>query len=110
MKIATHAKFDEGFNDLPIDNLLPICQYILQLNEQSIPINDCSLSLSDLEFFIYPFVNTETAVIDSNPKAKDNCFIFKLLDDNLTGCNYIQDVEDTVGSSAACVFGTISNS
>ena len=25
VKIATHAKFDEGFNDLPIDNLLPNC-------------------------------------------------------------------------------------
>ena len=32
VKIATHAKFDEGFNDLPIDTLLPNCQHILCLN------------------------------------------------------------------------------
>ena len=27
VKIAIHAKFDEGFNDLPIDNLPPNCQH-----------------------------------------------------------------------------------
>ena len=108
MKIATHAKFDEGFNDLPIDNLPPNCQHILRLNGQQIPINDRSLSCLDLEFFVYPFANSKTVVNDYNLKAKDSCFGFELLDNDLTGCNYIHDVKDTVGSSAPHAFGTIS--
>lgn len=72
MKIATHARFDEGFNDLPIDNFPLNCQHILRLNRQPIPIDDCSLGSSNLEFFIYPFAHTETADILLNPKAKDN--------------------------------------
>ena len=70
VKIATHAKFDEGFNDLPIDTLPPNCQHILRLNGQQISINERLLSPSDLDFFIYSFANSETAVIDHNPKAK----------------------------------------
>ena len=35
VKIATHAKFDNGFNDLPINNLPPNCQQILQLNGET---------------------------------------------------------------------------
>ena len=89
VKIATHAMFDEGFNDLPINTLPPNCQHILCLNGQQIPINERLLSPSDLEFFIYPFANSETAVIDYSPKAKDNKLGFQLLDDDLTGCNYI---------------------
>ena len=107
VKIATHAKFDEGFNDLPIDTLPPNCQHILCLNGQQIPINERLLSPLDLEFFIYPFANSETAVIDYNPKAKDNKFGFQLLDDDLTGRNYIYDIKDKVGSSAARVFGSL---
>ena len=72
VKIAIHAKFDEGFNDLPIDTLPPNCQHILRLNGQQIPIDKRLLSPSDLKFFIYPFANSETAIIGSNPKAKDN--------------------------------------
>ena len=108
-KIATHAKLDEGFNNLPIDNLPLNCQHIFRLNGQPISIDDCFLSLLDLEFLIYPFANTETAVIDFNPKAKDNFLGFKLLDDDLTSRNFIQDIEDNVSTSVACAFGTISN-
>ena len=39
VKIATHAKFDEGFNGLPIDNLQPNCQHILCLNGECVPID-----------------------------------------------------------------------
>ena len=77
------------------------------MNRQPILIDDRSLSFSNLDFFIYPFAHTETADIIVNPKTEDNCFGFKLLDNNLTGRNYIKEVEDTVGSSAACAFGTI---
>ena len=65
------------------------------------------LSPSDLEFFIYPFANSETTIIDYNPKAKDNKLGFQLLDDDLTGRNYIEDIEDKVGSSAASASGSL---
>ena len=63
-----------------------------------------------MEFFIYPFANSETAIIDYNPKAKDNKLGFQLLDDDLTGRNYIKDIEDKVGSSAASAFGSLATS
>ena len=54
VKIATHAKFDEGFDDLPVDNLPLNCQQILRLNGTHIPPDKRELNLSDLEFlFIY---------------------------------------------------------
>ena len=105
VKVVTHAKFDKGFSDLPIDNITPNYQYILCLNGQPIPINDKAINISDLEFFIYPFTKTETADIVINPKTKNNFFSFKLIDNNFTGRNYVKEVKVTVGSSAAGVFG-----
>ena len=37
VKIATHARFDEGFNDLPSDTLPPNCQQILCQNGTIVP-------------------------------------------------------------------------
>ena len=50
VKIATHAKFDEVFNDLLIDNLPPNCQHIIQLNGERVPIDQDELAALDLDF------------------------------------------------------------
>ena len=101
IKIATHAKFDEGFNDQPIDNLPPNCQHILRLNGERVSIDQDELTASDLDFFVYPFAHNEIVKLKVNPKTKDETFGFKLASDDLSGRTYIEEVVDSVSSTAA---------
>ena len=110
VKIATHAKFDEGFNDLPVDNLPLNCQQILRLNGTRVPPDKFELHSSDLEFFVYPFSKKQTAVIPFHPSTADFSFGFDLKDCELSGRTYIKDVDDTATSSAARSFGTCKRS
>ena len=105
VKYGTHAKFDEGFNDLPADNLPPNCQQILRRNGSPMPMDDKEITTSDLEFFVYPFADKENATVPVLPSTKDDSFGFKLQDDDLYGRTYIKDLNDTKSSSAAKVFG-----
>ena len=106
VKIATHNKFDESFNDLPVDNMPLNCQKILCLNGTCICPDKRELNSSDLEFFLYPFSDKETAVIPVHPSTTHASFGFDLNDYDFSGCAYIKDVDDTVTSSAAKSFGT----
>ena len=114
MKIATHAKFDEGFNDLPVDHLPLNSQQILRLNGTRVPADAKELSSSDLEFFVYPFSDKETAIIPVLPNTSDALFGFELADcelsGQLSGCTYIKNVDDTKSSSDAQSFGTCKQS
>ena len=104
IKIATHAKFDEGFNDLPINYLLPNCQHILRLNGERVAIGQDKLAASDLDFFVYPFAHKEVVQITANPKTKDETFGFNLANNDLTGCTYVQEFDDSVSSTATKAF------
>ena len=110
VKIATHAKFDEGFNDLPADTLPPNCQQLLRRNGTAIPIDKKEISSSDLEFFIYPFSEKENATISVLPNNADESFGFKLRDDELYGRTFVQDVANTKSSSAAKAYGDFKRS
>ena len=57
VKIAKHAKFDEGMNDLPITELPPNTTY-LQRSElrQPFPEDKYDLTTSDFDFVTSPFV------------------------------------------------------
>ena len=68
------------------------------------------LSSSDLEFFVYPFSAKENAVVPVLPNTLDPSFGFELKYCKLSGCTYIKDVNDTVSSSAAKLFGTCKQS
>ena len=101
VKIATHAKFDEDFNDLTVDNLPLNSQKVLFLNGTCVPADNNKLTSSDLEFFVYLFSDKETAVIPILPNMSDTLFGFDLTDCKLSGYMYIKDVNDTMLSSAA---------
>ena len=105
VKIATHAKFDEGFNDLPADTLPPNCQQILRRNGTKMPIDKNEISSSQLAFFIYPFSEKETVTVPVLPHNKDESFGFKLRDDELFGRTFVEGVNNTKPSSAAKIFG-----
>ena len=106
VKIATHTKFDEGFNDLPVDNLPLDSQQVLCLNGTCVPADKTELSLSDLEFFVYLFSDKETAVILVLCNMLDALFGFDLMYCKLSSCTYIKDVNNTMLSSATKSFGT----
>ena len=101
IEIATLAKFDEDFNDILIDNLPPNYQHILCLNGERVPIDQDELSVSDLDFFVYPFVHKEVVKLTVNPKTKDETFSFTLATNDLTGYTYIEEIVDSVSSTAA---------
>ena len=106
MKIATHVKFDEDFNNLPVDNLPLNSQQILCLNGTHVPADTKELDSSDLEFFVYPFLEKETTVIPVLHTTTDALFGFDLSNCELSGCTYIKNVDNTKSSSAAKSFGT----
>ena len=53
LKVATHCKFDEGYNDLPTEELPPGFQQILRMNKDTrVPADEQELSSSeDLECY-----------------------------------------------------------
>ena len=110
VKIATHAKFDEGFNDLPADTLPPNCQQILRHNGTKLPTDKNEISSSQLEFFVHPFLEKETVTIPVLPNNKDDNFGFQLRDDELFSRTFIERVKDTKTSSAAKTFGNFKQS
>ena len=109
LKISTHAKFDEGFNDLPVDNLPLNSQQILCLNSTCVPADTKELDSSDLEFF-HPFSYKETAFIPVLPNTTNFLFGFDLVDCDISGHTYIKDVNNTKSSSTATSFGTCKQS
>ena len=110
MKIATHAKFDEGFNDLPAEVLPPNCQHVRRLNGDRVPAETTEVGASDLQFFVYPFSDKQTATIPVLAKDTDPLFGFKLRDDDLLGRSYVEDLIDAKTSSAAKSFWTCKSS
>ena len=62
------------------------------------------MAASDLDFFVYPFAHKEVVEITANPKPKDETFVFNLTNDDLTGRTCVQDIDDSVFSTAAKAF------
>ena len=95
LRVATHCKFDEGYNDLPTDELPPRFQQILCMNnDEQTPADKQELSSSDnLQFYLYPFANTEIATILVLPGKKNDNFGLSLQNDYLTGRVYVSGIE-----------------
>ena len=59
MKIISHCKFDEAFNNLPTESVpLSFQQWICANRDEPIPVDDTGISLLDLDFFVYPFASS----------------------------------------------------
>ena len=64
VKIASHCKFDEGFNDLPIESVPIGFQQRIRINQnQRLPEDATEIDTKDLDFFVYPFSKKETIKI-----------------------------------------------
>lgn len=111
VKLVTHAVFDEGFNDLPIEAIPPNYQHIQRINENiRKEIDADELHSSDLHFLVYPFSDKQVATILVLSGATYSSFGFELKDDKLLGHTYISNIKDTVSSSASKSFGDIKRS
>lgn len=76
------------------------------LNGLHVPPDKNELKSSYLGFFIYPFSDKEIAIIPVLHNTTDVSFGFDFKDCKLSGWMYVQDIDDTVSSSAAKSFGT----
>ena len=74
------------------------------MNSECVLIDPVELLASDLDFFVCPFAHKEVVELAANPKTKDETFGFKLASDDLTGQNYVEEVIDSVSSTATKAF------
>ena len=101
-KIAVHCVFDEGFNDVPAESLCLNAQHLLRISNSSDlteiegPVN----ASSDLEFYIYPFSEKQTTVVNVSPTNEDPTFGFDLKTDELYKRVYIGDAKEKSSASA----------
>ena len=92
VKIAKHAKFDEGMNDLPLSELPPNVTH-LQRSEigNRIPPDDKELSSDDFEFTISPF--DEILTLDIRSSCNSPTFGLQIKTDEINNRVYIADVD-----------------
>jgi hypothetical protein len=93
VKIAFHARFDEGMNDLPADSIPPNVQHLQRVRD-GLPLepDDHDLSVSAFVFRDSPFssdTDDTVRVICTHPT-----FGFQLAEDTETGRVYAQDLID----------------
>lgn len=94
VKIATHACFDEGFNDLPGDKVNPNVVHLQRTNDnQPLPSDkDDMIHTSTLQFYINPFAHLKHITMKVT-KAKHPHFGIKCVNDGLLQRAYIKDIK-----------------
>ena len=106
VKIASHAKFDEGMNGIPINQLPPNVIH-LQRSEigKSFPMDKYELETTDLEFFVSPFDKILTKEI--HVKCNSPTFGINLETDVINNRTFVHNIKPR--SSLSNVFNTVKN-
>ena len=79
VKIASHCKFDEGFNDLPIESVPIGFQQLILINQnQRLPEDATEINTGDLDFFVYPFSKKQTIKVPVMVNDRNKQFGLKL--------------------------------
>ena len=103
VKITSYCKFDEGFNDLPIESVPLGFQQLVRANrDEPISSDDVDISSSDLDFFVYPFADKQIINVPIQSNNKDKQFGLQLQDDDLYDPVYIEEIKNK--SSVAKAF------
>ena len=93
VEIATHSRFDEGMNDLPIESLPPNVQYSLRTeggNRTEPPLDPNDTHSNQLQFFTYPFATTFEGTIPL-PCSNEHCGLV-LADDSILMQSHVTDI------------------
>ena len=95
VKITSHCKFDEGFNDLPIKSVPLGFQQLVHVNQdEPIPADDVDISSSDLDFSVYSFDDKQIIEVPVQSNNKDKLFGLQLQDDDLYDRVYIEEIKN----------------
>ncbi|MCE2995760.1 MAG: hypothetical protein LW863_09190 [Flammeovirgaceae bacterium] len=104
VKIAKHARFDEGFNDVPITEIPPNVQHLQRARYgERLPTEQTETSIAPFECFVSPFSHTLTATVKVKASNASPTFGFNLNTDALNDRVYVKSISPT--SSAAAIFG-----
>ena len=91
VKIAFHARFDEGMNDLPLADIPPNVQHLKRvLDGVPLPIDPTELTPDSIHFTAQPFLTARDDKIRLT--CQDDTFGFRLATDTATNRVYICDI------------------
>ena len=100
VKIATHARFDEGMNDLPVTEIPPNVQHLARTDDgNAFPAEECDVNASDFHFYVSPFSRLLHKRVTHTANSSDPTYGFSFADDELLQKAYIEDIG---AHSAAC--------
>ena len=103
IKIATHARFDEGMNDLDINSIPPNVQQLQRSDDGVRPEKDPKeITVDELEFFVTPFPETVTKQITVKDKQKIG---IEVASDPLSKRAFLSDVKPK--SPASQIYSTL---
>ena len=103
IKLAKHARFDEGMNDLPFDEIPPNVQHLMRSKQgDTIPPEPRASSVDKFEFTTNPFAHTLSRKLTVS--GRDSTFGLDLEDDILYNRAYVHEIQDR--SSASRLFSS----
>ena len=101
VKIATHACFDEGFNDLPTANVPPNVIHLQQTDDKNpTPVDSHDIDTSMPKFCVIQFAHLDHFTMNI-PGAKHHHFGLWCVDDESLHHTCIKDV--SINSDASCI-------
>ena len=101
VKIAKHARFDEGMNDLPFDSIPPNVQHLTRVRQgKPLPKDMKESSLDNFVFNANPFSYTmsKTMLV----RDRDEAFGFEFGTDKLTNRAYVAEVKKKSSAERIC--------
>lgn len=103
IKSASHARFDEGMNDLPLTSLPPNVVHLQRTNDNiKIPMDVKDTTIDNFFFYASPF--DETLVTSLTVSCKHPTFGLTLKEDEINGRTYVHHLIDK--TSAAAMFSS----
>ena len=103
VKVATHARFDEGMNDLPIDQIPPNVQ-LLQRSEygKRLPAEEDEVDIPEFSLFHSPFSKTIKKTLRN--KCDDKTYGINVASDQVNNRAFVHEIFNR--SSAHKMFST----
>ena len=103
IKIATHARFDEGMNDLPVVDMPPNVRHLVCADDgEPIAPDPVELSASTFAFDVVPFVPLHHGWLKRSSSTSDKTFGFSFANDTTQHRAFVSDMRKKSAASALC--------
>jgi hypothetical protein len=101
IKIAFHARFDEGMNDLPLEAIPPNVQHLHRMQAgDPIPADTVSATITPFGFHLTPFLSERDVTV--KVKCSDPTFGFRILSDSTSNRAYVSEILPRTSSATMC--------